>query len=377
MTRQLNLYFDSIDTVDSVAFSFVENDQVIDNATLPLKSIISSYNECEVAIIIPGEQVLSLQISAPNGSLRHLAQALPYLIEDELAAPVETLHIIATKKRDADGKLLCAVIDKKLLQQYLQLLGESGITPSIMIPDYWTVPKTDSINIFHREQKLLIRFSTNTGMTLPKTIDRSLLLQICPGLSPQQLNNIQLWRSDNFSSSPLNLLQGEFSPPRKSRRHDWIKSAAIVVGFCFAIFICYFLLLGWHFNQESAVLKNQATDSYKELFPNDTRIFDIRRQMQGHLKITSTTKEDVLFFQLLNALSTAKEAQDEIATIRNIHFDQESSLLQIELQATSISYANNMQNHLQENGLIAEILSANSNAEGVVVRLRIQPRLTK
>ncbi len=374
MTRQLNLYFDSIDPVNSVAFSFVENGQIIDSATMPLKSIISNYNECDVAIIIPGEQVLSLQISAPNGSLRHLAQALPYLLEDELAAPVETLHIVATKKRDADGKLLCAVIDKNLLRHYLQLLGECGISPLVMIPDYWTLPKPNSLNIVQKEQRLLIRLSTNNGLALPITIDRSLLLKLCPELSTQQLENIPQWQASHSCSAPLNLLQGEFSPPRKANRLAWIKPTAITISVCFAIFISYLLILGWHFNQQSEELKNQAAVHYKTLFPNDRRIVDIRRQMQAHLKQTSATENDSLFFKLLSALSTAKEAQDELSTIRNIRFDQDSTFLQLEFQTTSINYANTMQNHLQGSGLIADILSANSNAEGVVVRLRIQPR---
>ena len=389
MTQQLTLYFDSGEPVNDIPFSLSEGGQFIDSGSIELAKLHANSSnignldknntalenlnleECEVTVVIPGDQVTTLMTPVPKGSRRLLAQALPYLLEDELAAPVESLHIVATTKPDADGKLLCAIIDRSLLERHLERLSKHDIAASIMIPNYWTLPKSNRPQISQKNHHLLVRLGSDEGITLPATSEKSLLLTLLPEFSDQQLNDIPQWHAKGKNSAPLNLLQGEFAPAGEKSHLGWIKPMAITVAFFLAIFIAYSLISGWYFNQQASEIAKQSEAQYKKLFPNDKRIVDIRRQMQAHLNNNTDQQSSSLFFELLNAFSSAKDPDSEPGTIRNIRFDQDRGSMQIEIQSGSINYANALQNKLQSNGIEAEVLSANSNAEGVITRLRI------
>ena len=376
---QLNLYldadFDGAETPsDSVTFSAFEGNQAVESGTARLSELhnrIPNIDNCEITVILPGEQVVSQLIQAPKGSHRHLAQALPFILEDDLAAPVECLHI-AFGEPSADGQILCTAIDKTLFENYLNQLSEAGISASKVIPDYWTLPMEDGLQMARKNQRLIVRRPTSEGMSLPANIDNPIITTLLPDATNEQLESAPEWQPAYIDLIPLNLLQGDFTAPRAASQFIWIRPTLIAASICFAVFVSYFLATGWYFNHKASELAEKTESAYKALFPNDKRIINIRRQMQAHLNQVGSGRDNSLFFELLNAFSNAKEQQNEPATVRSVRFDQNNASLQLELQTASMNYANNMQGHLQEKGLTAEVLSANSNAEGVIARLRIR-----
>ena len=383
----LTIYFDNTlkdETAATAEVRFVlrDGERVTDQGTAPLDQLqnhIADIASCETTVVIPGEQVISLYASAPKGSRRHIEQALPYLLEDELATPVESLHI-AHGETTEDGKILCAVIDRELLQDYLQMLAPADITATRMIPDYWTLPVSDQVQTAKCNHRLLVRHPSSEGLALLMP-DADTLNKLIPDADvdtytdtyDNELDAIPEWQLSHTESAPFNLLQGDFAPAKKSPQLAWLKPTAIAAGVALLLFISYFLAAGWYFNQQASELMQQAETRYRELFPNDKKIIDLRRQMQAHLNQAGNGQSRSMFFELLNSFTEAKKQQAESSTIRNIRFDQKNSSLQMELQANSINYANNLQNQIEKSGLNAEVLSANSNDAGVIARLRIQP----
>ncbi len=388
MTKQLNLYFDSDSLTTptdqlAVDYAVVEKGEVCEtgNSELAeLAALVSASERTDINVVLPGNQVTSFEIDLPQIKRRHLDQALPYLLEEELASPVEQMHI-AYSDATVDGRLVCAVIRKTLLEQYLSLLAEAGIQAGQIIPDYWTINPGETPQLHQKGSQILLRLTTTEGLSLPDDTDgetlKKILAEESVNLPEDVTNTLDEWQPGEIASAPVNLLQGEYAPPKKSATQYWLKPAAIAVAASLFIFISYFLVAGWHFNQQADKLADQAETLYKDYFPNDKKIINVRRQMEAHLKSSDSTTADSQFFDLLNAFAAANNSQANSINIRNLRFSQENSSLHIEVQTASINDTNSLQNRIAQNGVSAEVLSANSNAEGVLARLRLQPEVLK
>lgn len=398
MKPLLTLIFEST-TSDLVSFYLSDDDKVSGNSAgkkepfppiqLPLEQIplselhtkITAIEKHPINVVIPGEHITSKVVTVPKGSKRHIHQALPFLLEDELAAPVEELHF-SFSKPNSESLVLCTMIAKSLLENYLEQLASVDIYPAILIPDYWLLPESNSPQLAESNHRLLIRLADNTGMVFPSHLPHALLNEALPTKS---LPNKSLQSEDSgdlsipplnelhVNAAPLNVLQGDYAPVASSQNQSlWLRPTAIAAGICILVFMSYFLAAGYYFNQQAQTMTQEAKTTYQQLFPNETRIVDIRRQMTAHLSQSNHQQTDTLFFKLTDIVAQAiTEETSENATIRHLRFEQSDATLQLELQTKSMSYAHNLQNRIQKTGLIAEVLSANSNDEGVLARLKL------
>lgn len=375
MSHRLILYFKQGLNSERLPFVLYEDNSIVAEGSEPIEQLAKRVREIadfNVTAIVPGEQVTSLLTSVPEGSRRHLQQALPYLLEEDLASPVETLHIVSSTKADQDGKLLCAIIDKQLLKSYLNMVEEQGLKVSSLIPDYWCLPKLDVPSLAKNEERLFIRLPTDEGMVLPRTTSDSQLQALVPAIQPE-ISEIAEWSPTTFiDQAPCNLLQGQFAPASKNNNFGLLKPSAAAAGVCLVLLIGYFLGAGWYFNKLADNLSTQSESRYRTLFPNDKKLFNIRSQMQAHLNQNDSNEGGALFFELLNAFANSIQSQTEPAEVRNIRFDLDNEALQLELQTSSLNFASSLQKTIQQQGIMADVLSANTNSEGVIARLRLQ-----
>ena len=375
MTHRLILYFEEGLNTGRPSFTLFAGETPVDKGTAALDALATRLNgidDYSITLVIPGEQVTTLVAGVPEGSRRHLKKALPYLLEDDLAAPVETLHIASLPKTDDEGGLLCAVIDKQLVDGYIGKLDEYGLTAARLFPDYWALPKSDKPQLAKIKHRFILRLPSDEGLALSATADNAQLMSLLPGLSGITPAISEVEPGAMIDGIPFNLLQGEYAPAGKNDYFALFRPAAIAVGICLLVFVGYFLGAGFYFNAKSDELLAESTQRYRELFPDDQRIIDLRRQMQAHLNNNNTGQSGSAFLQMLNVFSTAKQSLGEESTVRNIRFDQTNGTLQLELQTHSLNYAGNLQRDIQERGITAEVLSANTNGEGVIARLRLQ-----
>ncbi len=96
--------------------------------------------ERAVIVLVPGTDVLSLVADIPARGSRLLA-ALPYALEDQLAADVEHLHF-AAGGRLPDGRIRAAVVAQERMQDWLGRLGDAGISASRLVPDNHGLART-------------------------------------------------------------------------------------------------------------------------------------------------------------------------------------------------------------------------------------------
>lgn len=93
----------------------------------------------EVVLLLPAEEVLLLDAPRIGRSRAQLAQALPYAIEEQLAAAVETQHV-AFDERVGGDRLPVAVIARARLDAALAPLAAAGLAPDRVYAESQLLP---------------------------------------------------------------------------------------------------------------------------------------------------------------------------------------------------------------------------------------------
>jgi general secretion pathway protein L len=190
----------------------------------------------ETVLLLPTEQVLLLDAPRIGRSRAQLAQALPFAVEDQLAAPIETQHV-AFDERGSGDQVAVAVIARGELEALLARLREAGIAPDAAYADGQLLPCTDGVaSMLAEPGRVLLRWARSGALALaPEALDDTLALLRDAGDLPARL---QLFGELPASIAPTaertpidaplrwlagrldrvsgpNLLQGDYRPPRR------------------------------------------------------------------------------------------------------------------------------------------------------------------
>lgn len=114
-----------------------------------------------LTVLVPAEDVLVLPLPDLPGSARQRLQALPFALEEQLAAPVEQQQVVAC----ADPPL-AMVAARARLEQWLALLADAGLAPDRMLPDALLVPIDPATVVLHGDRALL-RPAVDRAMAVP------------------------------------------------------------------------------------------------------------------------------------------------------------------------------------------------------------------
>lgn len=85
-------------------------------------------------VLVSGQAVWLTGVEVPPRLGRATQQAIPYLLEEQLAEEVEALHFV-TGPRTPDGELMVAVVAKAQIVQWLSQLAEAGLKPHALLPE--------------------------------------------------------------------------------------------------------------------------------------------------------------------------------------------------------------------------------------------------
>ena len=92
-----------------------------------------------IDVIVPSDTVLLLRAPRVAKQRHQLEQALPFAIEEQLAAPVESLQV-AIADSDGGDTLVAAVVSHARLDAWLAPLRAAGLEPDRVVPESWLLP---------------------------------------------------------------------------------------------------------------------------------------------------------------------------------------------------------------------------------------------
>jgi general secretion pathway protein L len=97
-------------------------------------------------------------------SRRQLEQAVPYAIEEQLAAPVEQLHV-ALDPSAQGADLIVAVVAQAAMDDWLQALRSRGFEPDRMLPESLLLPSEPGATLWIDGRRAILRHAPGAAFS--------------------------------------------------------------------------------------------------------------------------------------------------------------------------------------------------------------------
>jgi len=350
----------------------------------------------------PSETVLT-RVQLPTRSRAKILQALPYALEDQLVDEPEKLHFAYA--HEPDGTLAVAITARTRIAAWLEALNSAGVRPASMCPATLALPwAADAWAIAFAENEIWLRTGTYAGFACPASVDAPppslvsvlqeasthgraplglVVLRPPAGFDaaawgtalgiPVTADDNDIWGSRVNPTAPFNLLQGDYAPAgQRSQLARPLRPAAIMLGLlligAIGVDVTEWLRLRSTHQRYTAEMR----DIFMRSFPDDkTPLYDAAAQMRTHLETLQFRgggPSDLL--PLLTRIAATLQGQPQVKLQGLKYADR---MVTLECIVPDYQALDAMRNRLQAANLDVEVLAANSRANEVEGRLRVQP----
>ncbi len=188
----------------------------------PLHEVIAQATGRRLVVFVTGAEVRLTQVKVPARQPAKVLQAAPFVLEDQFAEDVETLHF-ALGPRLADGSFPVAVASHAHMQEWLAPFAERQTLPDLLIPETLALPWDDGgpWTVLPEADHLTARTGAFSGFScVPQ--DFELFLQLAERGTPQSLRVlVALGNQIDYTTlqRPLELLPGFQHPLEAMVRH--------------------------------------------------------------------------------------------------------------------------------------------------------------
>ncbi|RJG13774.1 type II secretion system protein GspL [Pseudomonas cavernicola] len=330
-------------------------------------------------LVLPVEAVTSCVVQLPTQKSRWLRQALPFAVEELLAEEVEHLHL-ALGEQLADGRHRVFAVRRSWLADWLTLCAEAR--PATIQVDADLLP-VQGTQLLWLDERWLLGGATLTRMALVSE-DWPSLAPVCPlphmAFAPpeqalpagivecQREPDLHLWLASQ--SAGCNLAQGEFAPPESAE--DWLRWRPVLglVGLWLVLQWGFNLAQSWQLQHESEAYAASNVALYRELFPEDNKLVNLRTQFDQHLAEGAAGGQSRLL-NLLGQATGALIAEGAQVRVQQLDFSDSRGDLALQVQAPGFDALERLRERLIAAGLVVQLGSASREATGVSARLVI------
>lgn len=318
-------------------------------------------NNVKIHVLIASAEVIVREVTIPqNISKSMINKVIPALIEDELLSPVESIHFSIVNK-SAD-KVTVALLNKEILNSWLQKLDAIGIIPDSIIPVCLALKASnENCMIWFRENLAIAKVDEGFALMIEQSILPEILnahyekQQKLPTaitlINSQQHSAIQadfskypemnllIERHDQeiWQSLDLNIKRGNLfsSPERFSLEGEIAKKilihAAILLVFTFTLAFVFELIDIAKLNKKHDALNKEIAILYKQVYPQATEVVSPEQRIQSELKGLTGLKSGS-FYDLL--FSTGRSIlKNPSILLQTARFKNEKFIIEIESKA--------------------------------------------
>jgi len=354
-------------------------------------------SDCRWIVLLPGEDVLTTTVRLPSKRRRQALKALPFMLEDSIASDM-TLEHVAVGPENAAGETLIAITRKQQLRDLLQLFGNAGITPELMLPDYAMIGEVpDAWQILLSGDRAIVRGPDGSGFTtsisrLPFLLNtaqsakgdgsgRSVkVIRSRETAAPELRGDWQLEEQvvadelDCLAADPtdasLNLLQGEF---RVIQKENWSwgpwATAAVLALAAITISLLETGLETARLDRQAVQLQASMVELAREALPDAEQIRDPQTQLLiAWRQLRTGGAGGAEFLPLLDRVSATIRQQPVI--VSGINF--KDGTLTLALQGSSLQQLDDLRQQIERQGLDASLLNASTDADSARSDLVIQ-----
>ena len=368
----------------------------------------------QAIVLVPAAETLTTMVDLPVRSGARLRAALPYALEDQVAADVETLHFAAGDRYES-GRRPVAVVEKSILEGWLALLEDAGIEPSSLVPENYglaRIPGTMSVLVddgcvmFNdgEETEFVLEGATPSDALVAagQITDRSddappepsgHLVVYCDAADEERLSHdwialrhelhsvdINLLQEGALprlavtvaSGAGVNLLQGVYGP--KADYGSWLRPWARAAMLLVALGVVGLVAKGadyWRLSQEEATLQAQFTEQYRTVRPgaNDP-ILDPVGAVNSIKRGLGQSTAPPVFLASLGELSSAM-AGNGAAAVESISY--RAGVIDVRVSSPDVETIGNIQRAIGASGAFAATIQSTDRV-GDRINSRIQIR---
>lgn len=361
----------------------------------------------DITVLVPGHDVLMTEVALPAGSQRLLPALVPNSLEDELASDIDDLHFAwpaGAKPAGMEQPFAVAVVAHKAMQQWQQWLDAAGIEADIWCRDTYALPvPAQGWNVLQLGEEVIVRSGAHAGFTVDATLFAELALgaigeaaaitlhcygsvpaaEALAALDPRftvEHADVELPLSvvgEALSTrsgplAPINLRQNAYKAKKKRTQGGSLNwrpaalAASVLLVMTYVSEVIEYVKLG----QQQSAMQQAIEDTYRAAFPDETRIVNVRSQLQQRLdSVGGAVGADAL--AMLSALEPGFRAASDIK-MELLRFD--NGVLRLTARANSFNSLEQFRAAASAAGVVAvEQGPVNNQSEGVsgsfVVRL--------
>jgi len=330
-------------------------------------------------LVLPVEAVTTCVVQLPTTKARWLAKALPFAVEELLAEEVEQFHLCVGSAL-ADGRHRVHALRREWLAGWLALCGERP--PQWIEVDADLLPGEGS-QLLCLGERWLLGGAGEARLAL-RGEDWPQLAALCPpprqayvppgqaappGVEAcQTLEQPWLWLA--AQKAGCNLAQGPFARREPSGQWQRWRPLAGLLGLWLVLQWGFNLAQGWQLQREGEryAVANEAL--YRELFPEDRKVINLRAQFDQHLAEAAGSGQSQLLALLDQAAAAIGEGGAQVQ-VDQLDFNAQRGDLAFNLRASDFAALESLRARLQEAGLAVDMGSASREDNGVSARLVI------
>nr|WP_306174112.1 type II secretion system protein GspL [Pseudoalteromonas shioyasakiensis] len=383
------------DCIHWLVYSPLEQ-EIIASGELPnaeqLTELTDKAQNREVVVLLPSDQVQLKTVELPTKWSRKLEQALPYMLEEDIACDVDDLFIAIAEPTMVGEKhaVNVAMTDREWFESWLGVFSEHDIEVFTFLPDALLLPTAEQgISAIELKGQWLCKF----GQWHISVVEQSWLAAYLSALGNPDVahyspatnfpDTVNLDAQTSAYDLPLalfakqlpdtkfNLRQGEYQLKKKTALWwGYWKGAAIAASIALVSSV---LIKGFELHQlttELEVAKSQVVERYKKAFPNKTvRPHLIKNQINGELaKLEGGSSAG--FLDLTSELVTVfSQVQD--FTPETLRYDQRRNELRIRARGKDFQTFGKVKSILEQRGLTVDQGSLNNDGDFVVGELKL------
>ncbi|MDO8862212.1 type II secretion system protein GspL [Haliea sp. E1-2-M8] len=342
----------------------------------------------------PGTEVRLLQLTVSPEEKKHLQQALPFLLEEQLAEDIEQLHF-ATCPLDKNtfGVALCR---NTTMAAWEDLLADLPDLPQ-WLPEPLLLPwQPGEWCLVLAADAVIVRSGKCEGYTVEPELLPMLLAAAAEDAPPQvvvvygsdqerdlalipaSLQDRVQWRQGNLCSAlmlaqdehPLNLRQGPYAARLPLARwwQQW-RVAAAVLGVAFALQLAATWADYRALSRENLALRAAIESSYRQAMPEGALV-DAERQLRRQLDGLRGGAGGGGFVRLLEQAGSII-AQRPGTSVVSINYSQRGGEMRLNIVARDFAAVEQLRAGLAGAGLAAVMESSSAQGDGVRARIRV------
>jgi general secretion pathway protein L len=370
----------------------------------PLEDALGLSQGRRTCLILPASDVTLARPDLPpvRGAAR-IAQAVPFALEEQLAADLENLHF-AVGARDADSSATpVAIIARATLERWRANCDAAGIRPDAAYTESSLVPSTpNGLVLVLDEDTLHVNRATQPcyaldARPLPLALDLALGepaetgehvdFYVSPAAYETQQEAIEGLRARTATlqvrllpdgllpllaaqlpvAKPINLLQGVYAAPSSfgSQLKQWRLPAALAAATLLTFAGAQGLKL-WQLNKAEKQLDAQIAATFKQILPGQP-VVDPRAQIQGVIARAGAGND-----ALLPAISLLAQAIAQAPATRVEGMSYRAGVLELRVLAPNVEALDGIKQTMGRDGAKVELQSANPRDQLVEGRLQVR-----